>query len=124
MLIVRDDTAGTGKTFFQYGDATQVSDAEFTTANQQYIKDALSFGPLRVSVVKIKTTDDLAAAAAIFTQYEKTGWVTFAEGTSDDWTDLPAGSRPRKRRIRAGRPSVSRPRRRTLCTSSTWATSR
>lgn len=88
VLIVRDDTAGTGKTFFQYGDATQVSDAEFTTANQQYIKDALSFGPLRVSVVKIKTTDDLAAAAAIFTQYEKTGWVTFAEGTSDDWTDL------------------------------------
>lgn len=71
VLIVRDDTAGTGKTFFQYGDATQVSDTEFTPANQQYIKDALSFGPLRVSVVKIKTADDLAAAAAIFTQYEK-----------------------------------------------------
>ena len=88
VLIVRDDTAGTGKTFFQYGDATQVSDTEFTPANQQYIKDALSFGPLRVSVVKIKTADDLAAAAAIFTQYEKTGWVTFAEGSSDDWTDL------------------------------------
>lgn len=30
VLIVRDDTAGTGKTFFQYGDATQVSDTEFT----------------------------------------------------------------------------------------------
>lgn len=88
VLIVRDDTAGTGKTFFQYGDATQVSDTEFTPANQQYIKDALSFGPLRVSVVKIKTADDLAAAAAIFTQYEKTGWVTFAEGSSDDWSDL------------------------------------
>lgn len=40
VLIVRDDTAGTGKTFFQYGDATQVSDTEFTPANQQYIKDA------------------------------------------------------------------------------------
>ena len=88
VLIVRDDTAGTGKTFFQYGDASQVSDTEFTAANQQYIKDALSFGPLRVSVVKIKSTDDLEAATAIFTQYEKTGWVTFAEGTSDDWTDL------------------------------------
>ena len=88
VLIVRDDTAGTGNTFFQYGDATQVSDTEFTPANQQYIKDALSFGPLRVSVVKIKTADDLAAAAAIFTQYEKTGWVTFAEGSSDDWSDL------------------------------------
>lgn len=88
VLIVRDDTPGTGGAFFQYGDATQVSATEFTAANQQYIKDALSFGPLRVSVVKIGTEQALADAAAIFTQYEKTGWITFAEGKSDDWTEL------------------------------------
>ena len=88
VLIVRDDTAGDGGAFFQYGDATQVSATEFTAANQQYIKDALSFGPLRVSVVKIGTEEALAEAAAIFTQYEKTGWITFAEGKSSDWTDL------------------------------------
>lgn len=88
VLIVRDDTEGGGGAFFQYGDATQVSGTEFTAANQQYIKDALSFGPLRVSVVKIGTEDALADAAAIFTQYEKTGWITFAEGKSTDWTDL------------------------------------
>lgn len=88
VLIVRDDTPGTGGTFFQYGDATQVSGTEFTEANQQYILDALSFGPLRVSVVKIGTEQALADAAAIFTQYEKTGWITFAEGKSEDWTDL------------------------------------
>ena len=86
VLIVRDDTEGTGGAFFQYGDATQVSSEEFTAANQQYIKDALSFGPLRVSVVKIGTEQALADAAAIITQYEKTGLITFAEGKSDDWT--------------------------------------
>lgn len=88
VLIVRDDTEGTGGAFFQYGDATQVSSEEFTAANQQYIKDALSFGPLRVSVVKIGTEQALADAAAIITQYEKTGWITFAEGKSADWTEL------------------------------------
>ena len=88
VLIVRDDTEGGGGSFFQYGDATQVSAAEFTAANQQYIKDALSYGPLRVSVVKIGSSEALADAAAIFTQYEKTGWITFADGKSADWTDL------------------------------------
>ena len=88
VLIVRDDTEGAGGAFFQYGDATQVSDKEFTKENQQYIKDALSFGPLRVSVVKIGTEKALADAAGIFTQYEKTGWITFADGKSSDWTDL------------------------------------
>ena len=88
VLILRDDTEGSGGTFFQYGDATQVSAEEFTATNQQYIKDALSYGPLRVSAVKIGTEEDLAEAAAVFTQYEKTGWITFAEGKSTDWTDL------------------------------------
>ena len=45
MLIVRDDTEGGGESFFRYGDATQVSATEFTAKNQQYIKDALFFGP-------------------------------------------------------------------------------
>ena len=101
VLIVRDDTAGSGETFFQYGDATQVSGTEFTAANQQYIKDALSFGPLRVSVVKIKTTEEFADAAAVFTQYEKTGWVTFAEGTSDDWTDLSSWIKAREAELKS-----------------------
>lgn len=53
VLILRDATEGSGKSFFRFGDATQVPENEFTAANQQYIKDALSFGPLRVSVVKV-----------------------------------------------------------------------
>ena len=72
-LVVRDATAGSGGSFFQYGDATQVPDGEFTAANRQYILDALSYGPLRVSVAKVAANGTLADALAILVQYEKTG---------------------------------------------------
>ncbi len=88
ILILRDATAGSGTSFFRYGDATQVSKTEFTADNQQYIKDALAFGPLRVSVVKVGAADTLAQALAILVQYEQTGWITVADGTAQDWTDL------------------------------------
>lgn len=88
VLILRDDTAGSGGSYFRYGDATQVPDDEFTAANQQYIKDALSFGPLRVSVIKVGASGTLAQALAILVQKETTGWITVCGGTSTDWTDL------------------------------------
>lgn len=88
VLILRDDTAGSGGSFFRYGDATQVPTDEFTAANQQYIKDALSFGPLRVSVVKVGAEGTLAQALAILVQKEQTGWITVCDGTSSDWSDL------------------------------------
>lgn len=87
-LVVRDATAGSGGSFFQYGDATQVPDGEFTAANRQYILDALSYGPLRVSVAKVAANGTLADALAILVQYEKTGWITVADGTAEDWTAL------------------------------------
>ena len=88
VLILRDATAGSGGSFFRFGDATQVPADEFTAANQQYIKDALSFGPLRVSVVKVGASGTLAQALAILVQKEQTGWITVCDGTSQDWTDL------------------------------------
>ena len=87
-LILRDGTEGTGESFFRYGDATQVSDSEFTAENQQYIKDALSFGPLRAAVVKIGSEGALADALAVLTQKEQTGWITVCDGKSQDWTEL------------------------------------
>lgn len=87
-LILRDDTEGTGESFFRYGDATQVSKSEFTAENQQYIKDALSFGPLRAAVVKIGSEGTLADALAVLTQKEQTGWITVCDGKSQDWTEL------------------------------------
>lgn len=88
VLILRDDTAGSGASFFRFGDATQVPENEFTATNQQYIKDALSFGPLRVSVVKVGASGTLAQALVILVQKEQTGWITVCDGTTQDWTDL------------------------------------
>ena len=88
VLILRDATEGSGESFFRFGDATQVPTDEFTAANQQYIKDALSFGPLRVSVVKVGASGTLAQALAILVQKEQTGWITVCDGTAQDWTDL------------------------------------
>lgn len=97
ILILRDATEGTGETFFQYSDATQLSGAEFTAANQQYIKDALSFGPLRVSVAKVGADGKLADALAEIVQREKTGWITVADGTSQDWSDLASWIKAREK---------------------------
>lgn len=88
ILIVRDDTEGTGKTYFRYGDATQVEKTEFKEENVQFIKDALYFGPLRVSVVKVPSTGKLADALGILVKQEQTGWITVCAGTEQDWTDL------------------------------------
>ena len=96
-LILRDATEGSGESFFRFGDATQVPEDEFTAANQQYIKDALSFGPLRVSVVKVGSSGTLADALAILVQKEQTGWITVCGGTTQDWSDLSSWIKAREK---------------------------
>ncbi len=97
VLILRDDTEGSGQSFYRYGDATQVQEDEFTAEHQQYIKDALSFGPLRVSVVKMGSEGTLADALAILTREEQTGWITVCGGKSQDWTDLTSWIKAREK---------------------------
>ena len=63
----------------------------------QYIKDALSFGPLRVSVIKVGTSGTLAQALAVLVQKETTGWITVCDGTSQDWTDLASWIKAREK---------------------------
>lgn len=87
ILILRDDTAG-GNGYTTYTDATELTDAPYTDANKQAITDAMRFGPLRVGVAKIGSTDELAAGLALVTAQEKTGWITVVDGTSTDWTAL------------------------------------
>lgn len=87
ILILRDDTAG-GNGYATYTDATELTDAPYTDANKQAITDAMSFGPLRVGVAKIGSTDELAAGLTLVTAQEKTGWITVVDGTSTDWTAL------------------------------------
>lgn len=87
LLIVRDDTEG-GNGYAVYGDSTELEKAPYSDANKQYIKDAMAFGPLRVGVAKIGTSDKVADGLALITAQEKTGWITVAAGTSEDWTEL------------------------------------
>ncbi len=87
VLIVRDDTAG-GDGYQTYTDATQLAQAPYTAANIQAVKDALSFGPLRVGVAKVGVDGTLAQALALVLTNEKTGWLTVVGGTTQDWSDL------------------------------------
>lgn len=88
ILIVRDDT---NKTFDykEYSKLSEVTAAEYTSTNYQYIEDVFTFAPFKVCVVRIDTTvDTIADALAIVEGNVKTGWVTLADGTADDWTAL------------------------------------
>lgn len=87
LLIVRDATAG-GNGYATYTDASQLAAAPYTADNIAAIKDALSFGPLRVGVAKIGATGTLADGLALIVQAEKTGWITVVDGTAEDWTAL------------------------------------
>ena len=97
VLIVKDDTVGKGGPYYRFGDATQIPEGEFTAQNEQYIRDALSFGPLRAAVVKIGASGQLAQALAVLVQKEQTGWVTVCGGASKDWTDLASWIKAREK---------------------------
>ena len=97
VLIVKDDTEGAGGPYYRFGDATQIPEGEFTAQNEQYIRDALSFGPLRAAVVKIGTSGQLAQALAVLVQKEQTGWITVCGGASKDWTDLTSWIKAREK---------------------------
>lgn len=96
LLILRDDTAG-GSGYAAYGDATELAEAPYTAAHIQTVKDALSFGPLRVGVVKVGSDGTLAEALALVTANEKTGWITVVDGTAEDWADLVSWIKARER---------------------------
>ena len=97
VLIVKDDTEGAGGPYYRFSDATQIPEGEFTAQNEQYIRDALGFGPLRVAVVKIGTSGQLAQALAVLVQREQTGWVTVCGGATKDWTDLTSWIKAREK---------------------------
>lgn len=88
ILIVRDDT---NKTFDykEYNLLTDVVETDYLSTNYQYIKDIFTFAPYKVCVVRIDTTiDTLADALEILTGNVKTGWITIADGTTEDFATL------------------------------------
>jgi hypothetical protein len=94
ILIVRDDT---DKTFDykEYDIITDVDQANFSTTNYRYIKDIFAFAPYKVCIVRIDktvaqggTVPTIADALKIVIENIKTGWITIADGTSDDYSTL------------------------------------
>lgn len=100
ILIVRDDTDG-GDGYATYSDITELESAPYTDANKQYIKDCMTFGPLRCGVAKVGTDSTLSEALALVTAHEKTGWITVADGTSEDWTALVSWIKAREKEAKS-----------------------
>lgn len=87
ILIIRDDTSTFD--YKEYNLLTDVVEAEYSTTNYQYIKDIFTFAPYKVCIVRINTTiDTLADALSILTGNVKTGWITIADGTTEDFATL------------------------------------
>jgi len=88
ILIVRDETDTTFD-YKEYSVITDVDEADYTDKNYQYIKDIFTFSPYKVCIVRIdETVDTIAAALAILEGNVKTGWVTIADGTTEDFATL------------------------------------
>lgn len=88
ILVVRDATAGTG--YAMYNSLAEVNDGDYTATNMQYIKDVFAFAPWRVAVIRIAADGDFADAAAVITAKRqlRTGWITIADMTAEDSSDL------------------------------------
>lgn len=89
ILIVKDNTNAT----FDYKEyksrvAAEDDSALYTSSNLQYIKDIFNFALNKVVVVRIGTTGAVTDALALIEKNIKTGWITIADGTSDDFAAL------------------------------------
>lgn len=90
ILIVKDDTNKT----FSYKEYSSITAAEkdsalYTAANLQYIKDIFNFALNKVAVVRVdKTGGSIADALNTVEGNVKSGWITIADGVTDDWATL------------------------------------
>ncbi len=99
ILIVKDDT---DKSFYyrMYKDATAVDDdsEKFTAQNLQAIKDVLTFPVSKLYVYRIDATGGLIGnALKLIQRYVKTGWITIANGTEDEFESLTSWIKAREK---------------------------
>lgn len=88
ILIIRDDT-DVSFNYKQYSLLTDVDETDYSATNYDYIKDIFTFAPFKVCIVRINTTTDtLANALTILSGNVKTGWITIADGTTEDFATL------------------------------------
>ena len=87
VLIVRDATKENA--FYSFKSSTEVSKEDFTAENYQYIMDVYALKqPFRVCVVRIGEAGEMADALKIVEANISTGWVSIANGTTEDFTAL------------------------------------
>lgn len=89
ILIIRDNTSA----MFNYKEYTDITELEtdsslYTAENLQYLRDIFAFAPYRVCVVKIGIEATISEALIILEGNVKTGWVTVASGTTEDFATL------------------------------------
>ena len=90
VLIVKDDTDKSFK-YRAYKDAVEVdADSEkFSAENLRAIKDVLNFQVSKCYVYRIDAEDGvLADALKLMQKYVKTGWITIAKGTPEEFEIL------------------------------------
>lgn len=87
ILIIRDDT-NKAFNYKEYNLITDVEEEDYTAKNLQYIKDIFSFNPYKVCIVRIDAEGNLSDALTIIQNNVKTGWITVADGTTEDFTTL------------------------------------
>ena len=88
ILIIKDDTNQT--IYKKYKDITQVDADEkiYTSENLRYIKDVLIWGVMECHVVRVCENTNLNDALKIIEKKVKTGWITIADGTSEDFESI------------------------------------
>lgn len=84
ILIIKDDTSE--MIYQKYKDASEADENEafYTAQNLRYIKDVLIWGVMECHVVRA-TEGKIATALKIIEKKVKTGWITIADGTAEEF---------------------------------------
>lgn len=88
ILIVRDATDTTEYRAYKDIAAAEADAEKYTADNMQAIRDVFQSAPFTVAVVRIGVGDTIAEAAPIILRNTKTGWIAFANTTTEDSAEL------------------------------------
>lgn len=88
ILILRDATDDPGLTRYKTVAEAVADSAAWTDASLQAIRDVFDASPYEVDVVRIGTAGTFADAAAIIAANIPTGWITVADPSSTDTSDI------------------------------------
>lgn len=88
ILVIKDDTDTTAYKEYQNLTQVQKDKSKYTATNFQYIKDIFNFALNKVAIVRINADQPIIEALNILKGNIKTGWITIADGTAEDFTAL------------------------------------